>query len=177
MMFLLWPPWNFPCVKIVINHQTHYVQRKANRRRSLIMRRAHHLWQKGIKDSSWVVATNPNWVYPYPLTLEMMRTVQLQEQYICQRCEFTPSEGLLPLCCTCFYRRHICASFFKSLMLLSGPKPLAGREGARSVCGLRSNFHDVWMCSLISLINNHFPAPTIRSWGYWPWAQVTDLLP
>lgn len=113
----------------------------------------------------------------YPLTLEIMRTAQRREQCICQRCAFTPSEGLLPLCCTCLYRRHICASFFKSLMLLSGPKPLAGWEGARSVCGLRSNFHDVWMCSLISLINNHFPVPTIRSWGYWPWAQVTDLLP
>lgn len=63
MMFLVWPPWNFPCIKIVINHLTHYVQRKANRCCGLIMRHAHHLWQKGIKDFSWVVAMNQNCGY------------------------------------------------------------------------------------------------------------------
>lgn len=42
---------------------------------------------------------------------------------------------------------------------------------------LRSNIHGVWMCSLISLINNRVLLPAIRSWAYWPWAGVTDLLP
>lgn len=91
-------------------------------------------------------------------------------QYICPECEFNPVRG-----------QHICASS-KSPMLLSGLRIFfllvrwrRGRGGGSS--GLRSNFHDVWMCSLIPLINNHFPALTIRRRGYWPRPQVTDLLP
>lgn len=85
--------------------------------------------------------------------------------------EFTPVCG-----------QHICVSFFKkpyAAVWTESSFCLWGRGRGRggSSSGLRSNFHDVWMCSLTPLINNQFPALTIRRRGYWLRPQVTDLLP
>lgn len=136
----------------------------------------------GTKDSAWVqsqpctklkVLCLPAWkIMKTVLDSGVKNIVYLPEVWVHTSWRPSPIVLHVPL----QNIQYLCIIFQKPYAG-SWTKPLAGERGERSSCCLRSNIHGVWMRSLISLINNHLPVPAIRSWGSWPWAEVTDLLP
>ena len=100
----------------------------------------------GTKDDSWVHCVQMS-VLCMPVR-KMVKTV-LDLAYVRGASSYWPRA--LSHCVTCVSKAHICAAFFKHLVLVSEPNPLLVRGGERSGCSLRSNINAAFGCVPSSL--------------------------